>query len=450
MASAASTTGNIHGRVDRSGRLVAADPELATVQLKAGGIEGGLLALPQLAVIARLAFRLGVLIERPALMATEQADIHCWVRALPVGEEVELSLDNWIARPPREARLAVADPEFELAPPNKPRELGWTCDGDLKFTDVTQAFAELLGVLRDEAIGMPLTKLLRLVDDGDGDMPIIEALAARRDFAGQQARGRAHLRAGLVIDGEALHDAEGKFIGFRGTAAAEGAESGLPAAPKDSGRVTSALDSSFEEILRLPIERIVAEAEKIADRSDGPLRGDYAAYGGDIAAAARHLLSVIAAMGEDPEFGRGLIDLAALAAEAVVLVEPIAENRKVAIALASTPPKLASGEEHAVIQILVNLLVNAIRHSPPRTTVTISFGGGEGRSEVTVTDQGVGIAPEDHKRIFERFERADEQPGGTGLGLAIARRLARSMGGEVSLESAPGKGASFTLSLPLS
>jgi signal transduction histidine kinase len=67
---------------------------------------------------------------------------------------------------------------------------------------------------------------------------------------------------------------------------------------------------------------------------------------------------------------------------------------------------------------------------------------------VTVSDHGPGIAPADQQRIFERFERAHTAQEGTGLGLAISRRLARSMGGDVTLESTPGEGARFTLTLP--
>ena len=67
---------------------------------------------------------------------------------------------------------------------------------------------------------------------------------------------------------------------------------------------------------------------------------------------------------------------------------------------------------------------------------------------MTVADQGPGIAAADQQRIFERFERAQSKGEGTGLGLAISRRLARSMGGDVTLDSAPGEGARFTLILP--
>jgi signal transduction histidine kinase len=108
----------------------------------------------------------------------------------------------------------------------------------------------------------------------------------------------------------------------------------------------------------------------------------------------------------------------------------------------------AHGDARGVIQILVNLLGNAVRHSPQGGTVTITFDRSEGFTRAHVTDQGPGIEPEDQQRIFERFERARNNEGGTGLGLAIARRLANSMGGDISLESTPGQGSRFTVSLP--
>jgi signal transduction histidine kinase len=157
---------------------------------------------------------------------------------------------------------------------------------------------------------------------------------------------------------------------------------------------------------------------------------------------------VIQSMSEEPTHGRQRIDLAALAAEAVVMLEPSAEERGVGIALDAEAPLPATGEERAVIQILVNLIGNAVRHSPDAATVTLSFARTPGTASVTVSDQGSGIPAADQQRIFERFQRAGAEEGGTGLGLAIARRLARSMGGDVTLESAPGAGARFTLTLP--
>jgi signal transduction histidine kinase len=153
-------------------------------------------------------------------------------------------------------------------------------------------------------------------------------------------------------------------------------------------------------------------------------------------------------MSEEPGQGHRSIDLAELAAEAVVLLEPSAEARGVRIVVDGEPPLPANGEERAVIQILVNLIGNAVRHSPPGGTVTLRFSSMAELASVTVSDEGPGIALADQQRIFERFERATPDEGGTGLGLAISRRLARSMGGDIGLDSAPDRGARFTLVLP--
>ncbi len=212
--------------------------------------------------------------------------------------------------------------------------------------------------------------------------------------------------------------------------------------------VAAYFDDALHDVLRQPLDRIIESAQRIVERSDGPLRSDYASYGNDIAAAARHLLSVVRGMSEDPGQGQQAIDLTALSAEAVVMVESSAGEQDVAIEMDTHDPLRASGQERAVIQIIVNLVGNAIRYSPPGKTVRVAFGSTGGTASVTVSDEGPGIAAADQKRIFERFERAHGREDGTGLGLAISRRLARSMGGDVTLDSAPGEGARFTLTLP--
>jgi signal transduction histidine kinase len=185
------------------------------------------------------------------------------------------------------------------------------------------------------------------------------------------------------------------------------------------------------------------------DRADGPLRSDYAAYAGDIATAARHLLSVIRSMVEQPADPSAVVDLAALAGDALALVQPQADEQKVALALRGEASIPIHGDRRGVIQILVNLLGNAVRHSLEGGTVTLELRKTGAMGEASIADQGKGIAPADQDRIFEKFERIGDGGGGAGLGLAIARRLARTMGGEIALVSALGEGATFTLSLPL-
>ncbi|MBA3512104.1 HAMP domain-containing sensor histidine kinase [Sphingomonas sp.] len=443
MASAPSDPRPVLGRVDRAGRLVAADPELATLQMEAGSTVGAALALPQVAAVARLARKLGIPVSRPALAASAKHDIDMWVRAVPEGEEVALALEGWTVRPPRQARLAaLLGGDNSTQPVAEAGE--WAADSDLKLTSLSGSLAERLGAEPADLIGQPLTRVFRLDENEAGEMPLIAALAARHGFSGQPAIARSgDPGATLMLSADVIFGPDGSFAGFSGRAVPSGDSATQPPQPS-----LAAIDQVLNEALRSPLDRIIDCAERIADRADGPLRSDYAVYATDISAAARHLLSVIHSMSEDTGQGHRTIDLAALAAEAVVLVEPSAEPRGIRFAIEGDESLPASGEERAVIQILVNLIGNAVRHSPAGGTVTLRFDRTSDLASVTVSDEGPGIAPADQQRIFERFERAGPDEGGTGLGLAISRRLARSMGGDIHLESAPELGARFMLILP--
>jgi signal transduction histidine kinase len=272
-------------------------------------------------------------------------------------------------------------------------------------------------------------------------MPLISALAARRGFAGQHARSRVNDAQQVTLDGEVVTGADGSFAGFRGSVQSNVV---TPSEPTRS----AAFDDALDEVLRSPLDRIIQSAESIVERADGPLRSDYASYGNDIAAAARHLLSVLSSMSEEATPSDRSVDLASLAGEAVVMLDSSAQERGVTIELDEGAALPARGEERAVIQILVNLIGNAIRYSPQQGIISLSFSRTSGTASVSVRDQGPGVAAGDQQRIFERFEQAQPSEGGTGLGLAISRRLARSMGGDVSLDSTPGQGALFTLTLP--
>jgi signal transduction histidine kinase len=440
MASAPSEPPPVLGRLDRDGRLIAADERLEALQRQAGSRIGEMLALPQVAAIAQLARKLRIPVARPALAASADEDIELWVSATPQGDEVALSLEGWTVRPPAAPRLsALLGGDAEGA--GAAATLEWAADEELRFISLSGDLAGILGLDPAEAAGQPLTRIVRLEEDEHGDMPLISALAARHSFSGQPARSRSDGERSIVLSGEVVNGADGGFAGFRGTAD--------PQPSQPSQLATAALfDDALDEVLRSPLDRIIESAERIVERADGPLRSDYASYGTDIASAARHLLSVIRGMSAEAAQDRAPIDLAALAAEAAGMLESQADDREVAIEIESSDPLPASGEERAVIQILVNLIVNAIHHSSDGAAVRLEFARKAGTASVTVSDQGPGIAAADQERIFERFEQAHRREGGTGLGLAISRRLARSMGGDVILDSAPGEGARFTLTLP--
>ena len=441
MASAPFDLGPVTGRVDRDGRLIAADPALLRLQEEAGSGLGAPLALPQLAAVARSAMKLGVPLSRSVIAASSSEDLDLWVRAEPDAEGAALTIEGWKARPPAPPRLTLvgSEPLPDDAAASGP--LGFATDAELKVQRIDDRLAERLGIDAAQAIGQPLTRFFMLTDNGDGVMPLLTALVSRQDFAGQrvQVRGNGE-ELQLVLAGSALHDLRDSFAGYDIEVAIEGDDGAAPSVR---------FDPALDEALRSPLDRIIAAAEKIVDRSEGPLRSDYAAYAGDIAAAGRHLLSVMRTMTEqEAARASGQVDLARSAAEAIQLVQENAQKRSVTIELVGADQTLlAAGEPRGTVQILVNLLANAVRHSPAGASVALIVERRGEQVAATVADEGPGIAEADQERIFERYERVDDSPGGIGLGLAISRRLARAMGGEIELKSAPGSGARFTLLL---
>jgi len=108
----------------------------------------------------------------------------------------------------------------------------------------------------------------------------------------------------------------------------------------------------------------------------------------------------------------------------------------------------ASGDPQRVLQIVRILLENALVHTPPGTPVEVAVRGAAGRAEISVADAGPGISPEDRAELFDRFYRGEStKTSGSGLGLAIAKELAELMGGEIELQSVPGRTV-FSLVLP--
>ena len=443
MASAAGTAA-MSGRIDSAGRLIEADPMLTDLQTEAGSSVGNQLALPRLAAVARLARRLGVGISRPAIVAARDYDLELWVHAEPDGDDVVVTIESWHRRPPNGPRLEIATRSENVLP----TPMGeWAIDADLRFISLSPDLALILGAQVGEAIGQTLTKLIRLTEGKDGAMPMLNAVAARTAFGNQLATSRNASGQRLLLNGDPVAGPDGLFDGFRGRAVLD--DIARPESVKRTDAIGLSIDPALDQALRSPLARIIEAAEGIADRTDGPLRSDYATYAGDIGAAARHLLSVIRAMAEQPLESDSWIDLAPLVDEAIGLVRSKAEARKVTIDREGLQNLASSGEPRAIVQILVNLLGNAIRHSPDGSRIGVILAVTDGNSGVTVADQGSGIDPADQERIFGKFERVGEGGGDAGLGLAIARRLANSMGGDVTLISAPGEGARFTLILPI-
>ena len=152
-----------------------------------------------------------------------------------------------------------------------------------------------------------------------------------------------------------------------------------------------------------------------------------------------------------PTLHRSDMDLAPLVRQLVERHQPLASGQGCSLTVWAESSVVANVDQERLEQVVVNLISNAIKfgHGKP---VLVSVTATAGWARVSVRDQGIGIAPEDHRRIFERFQRAasSRNYGGLGLGLWVSHRLVEEMQGSLTVDSHAGEGATFTVELPLS
>jgi signal transduction histidine kinase len=142
-----------------------------------------------------------------------------------------------------------------------------------------------------------------------------------------------------------------------------------------------------------------------------------------------------------------------LVAEVCGQARILAETRCVALGLGSVAPVAIQGDRAHLRRLLLNLVDNGIKYTPAGGRVMLSLQHDDGWAALRVSDTGIGIAPEEQERIFQRFYRAPEALSrgeeGSGLGLCIARSIAEAHGGRIEVQSAVGYGSTFTVFLPL-
>jgi signal transduction histidine kinase len=141
------------------------------------------------------------------------------------------------------------------------------------------------------------------------------------------------------------------------------------------------------------------------------------------------------------------VDTAACIRDRAAMWRPLADERGVRLAVEVESAAPARAGPQRLVQVLDNLVANALDHAPAGTTVTVSADGAPPWVELHVRDEGPGMTPEQRARAFDRFWRATSGPGGSGLGLAIVRKLVAADDGEIELEPAPGGGTDAVVRL---
>ena len=211
--------------------------------------------------------------------------------------------------------------------------------------------------------------------------------------------------------------------------------------------------------LRTPLNAIVGYGDLLEGEVSGPINEKQRRHLGRIRESAWHLLSLIdeilslsriEAGREDVTLAE--VDAVEMAEDAAAFVEPQAERKGLAMRVERPPdPVTMESDPGKVRQILLNVLANAVKFTR-RGSVTLRLEVNDAEVLFHVADTGPGIASAEREAIFEPFTRGSgqgaEDEGGTGLGLAVSRRFARILGGDLTLESEPGRGSVFTLRLP--
>lgn len=450
-------------RTNADDRLVSADEPLLGLHLNCGGEPGGLVAVPALLDAIRKARQTGLKIARPIVAQDGTSAITAWVELEPLDAEAEggagchIVLRHWQARPlPPEDERTMA--RRRIAIEREVAEFAARLDArqSVIFAEArTDDLIALEGAMQT-GTGRPWTDFVT-IEGNFHQQPLhwrlLDGAPVRVDGSDRPWRAVLvpQLRAGDEPYGFELYLASDVPAPLPPQPASE------PDSDSRASRPARMIGLEVAPVLRLPIARIIANAETIRSRLAGPLPDQYSAYAADIAAAGQHLLTLVEDL-TDLEVVEAdnfttqpdRIDLAEVARQAAGILGVKAREAQITI----DPPKLdeslgAIAEFRRVLQVLLNLVGNALRYAPAHSQIWIRLEQDGRFARVIVADQGPGLDPAQQRRVFTKFERLGRHgDGGSGLGLYISRKLARAMGGELSVESAPGQGARFILSVP--
>lgn len=208
--------------------------------------------------------------------------------------------------------------------------------------------------------------------------------------------------------------------------------------------------------LKTPLQGIIGSAELIENGMVQP--EDMPRFVGHIRAEAQRLVTLIgdiirlSQLDEGEELPKERLDLLEVAQGAADDLQAEAEKKNVHLSVSGEPAEL-EGVRQLIYEVAYNLGDNAIKYNVDGGSVSINVSSDGKNAKLTVSDTGIGIAAEDQSRIFERFYRVDKshskESGGTGLGLSIVKHAVQYHGGRISMDSAPGKGTSMSVILPI-
>jgi PAS domain S-box-containing protein len=227
-----------------------------------------------------------------------------------------------------------------------------------------------------------------------------------------------------------------------------------------ANRLKSEFLASMSHELRTPLHTVIGFSELLAEELEGPLNPKQKRFVNHIHKDSLHLLELINDILDLSKIEAGRLELhpevfdaGAAIGEVLATIRPQGLAKSIAIETDLGELLTLHADRLRFKQVLYNLLSNAVKFTPEGGEISVKAGLRDGFLEVTVSDSGVGIPAHEHQSVFDKFYQAGATTKGvregTGLGLAITKRLVEEHGGEIRLESEPGKGSRFTFTIPL-
>jgi signal transduction histidine kinase len=335
-------------------------------------------------------------------------------------------------------------------------------DGRLKLHN--PAYLKIWGLSHDDVAGEPhigkiVDKMRSFLDDG-GEWAAVKQRIIAEVTAHSAASGPLHRRDGSMLQVATVPLPDGNvlltYLDVTDTARVERALRERNEALETAGRLKSEFIANVSHELRTPLNAVIGFAEILTNRYFGPLNPRQLDYSHNILESGRLLMRLI----------NDILDLATIEAGYMVLetvrIEVFAMLQAVLLLTRERarscdleldlrcPPEIGfiDGDERRLKQALFNLISNAVKFTPPGGAIRVEAVRRDEVLMLTVADTGVGIAPADHVRVFEKFERGVRQSG-AGLGLSLVKSLIELHGGTVVIESAAGPGTRITCRLPV-
>jgi len=326
---------------------------------------------------------------------------------------------------------------------------------------VNDASVEATGMARERLIGTDFSNYFTEPDKAREGYQRVFSEGFVRDYA-LAIRHVTDRITDVLYNASVYKDEKGRVLGVFAAARDVTERKRFEQSLQEANRMKSEFLANMSHELRTPLNGIIGFTEFLVDQKPGPLNPKQKEYLSDVLNSARHLLQLINDVLDLAKVEAGKMDLhpevfplRKAIEEVTAVIKGIAQKKRISVGVS-----IGEGldavllDQHKFKQVLYNLLSNAVKFTDDGGRVEIKAARlPVDRLEVQVRDTGIGIKTDDINKLFTEFEQLDTGTArrfeGTGLGLALTKKIVEFQGGQISVESEPGQGSTFSVVLPI-